>query len=244
VAFLRNVPVEVLESEAPVLVRKFGLLPDSEGAGQYRGGFGLEYELEVRHPSAVVVMRGKDRHRFTSWGAVGGQAGAVNSNASLAPNGERRDIGKRTVYRPELHEVIRLTSGGGGGYGDPFTRDPHAVARDVSAGLVSHERAANVYGVVLHGDAVDQAGTARLRSGRRSTAGFDFGASRSDWEHLHSVASECIAAWLPGLPVGVRRYAQAQVYHALHASGPGPYDATQVRQAIADVAESMPSSSA
>ncbi len=108
VAFLRNVPVEVLESEAPVLVRKFGLLPDSEGPGRYRGGFGLEYELEICHPSAVVVMRGKDRHRFSSWGVAGGRAGAVNGNDSLVPGEQVRDIGKRTVYRPELHEVILL----------------------------------------------------------------------------------------------------------------------------------------
>ena len=65
-------------------MRRFGLLPDSEGPGRYRGGFGVEYELEIRHPSAVVVMRGKDRHRFSSWGVAGGRAGAVNGNGSLA----------------------------------------------------------------------------------------------------------------------------------------------------------------
>ncbi len=239
VAFLRNVPVEVLESEAPVLVRRFGLLPDSEGPGQYRGGFGLEYELEIRHPSAVVVMRGKDRHRFSSWGAAGGRAGAVNGNDSLLPNAPPRDIGKRTVYRPELHEIIRLASGGGGGYGDPFTRDPDAVARDVGAGLVSRERAKGVYGVVLRGDAVDQSATALLRSAKCTTASFDFGAARSGWERVHGVAADQIAAWLPSLPVGVRRYAQAQVYERLHASGPGPYDAAQVARVIADIAPSL-----
>ena len=78
VAFLRNVPVEILEAEAPVVVHRFALRPDSEGPGRFRGGFGIEYELEIRHPSAVVVMRGKDRHRFTSWGAAGGGAGTTN----------------------------------------------------------------------------------------------------------------------------------------------------------------------
>ena len=223
VAFLRNVPVEVLESEAPVLVRRFGLLPDSEGPGRYRGGFGLEYELEIRHPSAVVVMRGKDRHRFSSWGVAGGRAGAVNGNDSLLPDAPKRDIGKRTVYRPELHEVIRLWSGGGGGYGDPFTRDPAAVARDVAAGLVSRERARDVYGVALDGDEVDLAATARLRNCQRTTGDFDFGQARGEWERVHGLAADRIAAWLPSLPVGVRRYAQAHAYQALHASGPGPY---------------------
>lgn len=233
VAFLRNVPVEVLESEAPVLVRKFGLLPDSEGPGRYRGGFGLEYELEIRHPSAVVVMRGKDRHRFSSWGVAGGRAGAVNGNDSLVPGEPKRDIGKRTVYRPELHEVIRLWSGGGGGYGDPFTRDPDAVARDVAAGLVSRERARAVYGVALIGDDVDQVTTNRLRNSLRPTGDFDFGPARSEWERVHGEAAARIAAWLPSLPAGVRRYAQASVYRRLHAAGPGPYRADEVSAVLA-----------
>ena len=143
VAFLRNVPVEVLESEVPVLVRGYGLIPDSEGAGQYRGGFGTSYEVEVRHPSAVLVMRGKDRFKFGSWGAFGGGGGSVNGNTGQRGDA-MHDIGKRTVYRPELGERIRMWSGGGGGYGDPLDRDPAAVAADVVAGLVSLSRARDV----------------------------------------------------------------------------------------------------
>jgi N-methylhydantoinase B len=233
VAFLRNVPVEVLESEAPVLVRRFGLLADSEGPGRYRGGFGLEYELEIRHPSAVVVMRGKDRHRFSSWGVAGGRAGAVNGNESLVPEQPKRDIGKRTVYRPELHEVIRLWSGGGGGYGDPFTRDPAAVADDVAAGLVSVERARAVYGVVLNDGAVDAAATDALRGTARAAMDFDFGQARGEWERVHGEAAARIAAWLPSLPEGVRRYAQAHAYQRLHAAGAGPYGADAVDSVLA-----------
>ena len=113
VAFLRNVPVEVLESEAPVLVRRFGLRPDTEGAGQFRGGFGAEYELQVRHPAAVVVMRGKDRHRFCAWGAAGGHAATTGGNVGEIPGEAPRDLGKQTVHRAGMNEVIRLWSGGG-----------------------------------------------------------------------------------------------------------------------------------
>jgi N-methylhydantoinase B len=241
VAFLRNVPVEVLEAEAPVLVRGFGLLPDSEGPGQYRGGFGLEYELEIRHPSAVVVMRGKDRHRFSSWGVAGGRAGAVNGNDSLVPDAPKRAIGKRTVYRPELHEVIRLWSGGGGGYGDPLTRDPAAVARDVAAGLVSPGRARDVYGVALDGDEVDLVTTARLRSNQCATEDFDFGQARGEWERVHGLAAGCIAAWLPSLPVGVRRYAQAHAYQRLHAGGSGPYEADSIAMVLGTISAELSS---
>ncbi|HTW70388.1 MAG TPA: hydantoinase B/oxoprolinase family protein [Acetobacteraceae bacterium] len=236
VAFLRNVPVEVLESEVPVLVRGYGLIPDSEGAGRYRGGFGTQYEVEVRHPSAVLVMRGKDRFRFGSWGAFGGGGGSVNGNT-----GQRgdtvHDIGKRTVYRPELGERIRMWSGGGGGYSDPLERDPAAVAADVIAGLVSSARARDTYGVALHDGVVDESATARhrdeLRAARGAAPMFDFGPGRSEWERVHGTAAQLIADWLPSLPIGVRRYAQGQVYRRLHESGPGPYDAPLVQDVLA-----------
>jgi N-methylhydantoinase B len=165
---------------------------------------------------------------------AGGRAGGVNGNDSLLPNAPKRDIGKRTVYRPELHEVIRLWSGGGGGYGDPFARDPEAVARDVLAGLISRERARDVYGVVLDGEAVDTSSTARLRTGDRQTSKIDFGDARREWERVHGIVAESVADWLPTLPVGVRRYAQAHVYEQLHASGAGPYDAS-VAEVIAEI---------
>jgi N-methylhydantoinase B len=234
VAFLRNVPVEVLEAEAPVLVRRFGLTPDSEGPGRMRGGFGVEYEFEIRHPSAVVVMRGKDRQRFTSWGAMGGGAGATSGNTGTRRDAAPHDIGKRTVYRAELGETILVWGGGGGGYGDPLERDPQLVAADVAAGLLSPERALEVYGVSIANGMVDAAATAALRRRRRaSAADFDFGPARSEWERIHRTAAERIAEWLPSLPAGVRRHAQAEAYRHLHERGPGPYSADAVTAAIA-----------
>ncbi len=235
VAFLRNVPVEVLESEVPVLVHRYGLVADSEGAGEFRGGFGVAYEVAIQHPSAVVVMRGKDRFRFGSWGAFGGGSGRVNGCVGVRGD-VVHDIGKRTVYRPELGEVIRLWSGGGGGYGDPLRRDPALVARDVADELVSVARAGDVYGVVLWDGGVDAAATERRRkeiAARRGVAAaYDFGPARTEWERVHGGAAELIAEWLPGLPAGVRRYAQGRVYRELHEAGPGPYDAAAVRAVL------------
>ncbi|HET6240206.1 MAG TPA: hydantoinase B/oxoprolinase family protein [Acetobacteraceae bacterium] len=235
VAFLRNVPVEVLESEVPVLVHRYSLVPDSEGAGQFRGGFGVAYDVEIRHPSAVVVMRGKDRFRFGSWGAFGGGGGAVNGNVGQRGDAVH-DIGKRTVYRPEMGEIIRLWSGGGGGYGDPLTRDPALVARDVADDLISLGRAHGVYGVVMCDGAVDVAATERhreqLATTRDAPAAYDFGPGRTEWERIHGAAAELIAAWMPSLPAGVRRYAQARVYRYLHEAGPGPYDAVAVQPVL------------
>ena len=239
VAFLRNVPVEVLEVEAPVLVHRYALVPDSEGAGKFRGGFGVAYDVEIQHPAAVVVMRGKDRFRFGSWGAFGGSSGSVCGNVGQRGD-TTADIGKRTVYRPEMGELIRLWSGGGGGYGDPLTRDPEWVARDVIAGLVSPQRARTVYGVALRGGIVDTAQTDRLRtemSASQAASGtYDFGPGRTEWERVHGCAAGLISDWLPTLPTGVRRYAQAQAYRHLHETGPGPYDTETVRKILSEVA--------
>ncbi len=243
VAFLRNVPVEVLESEAPVLVRRFGLRPDSEGAGRYRGGFGTEYDLQIRHPSAVIVMRGKDRHNFCAWGAAGGYAGTTCGNVGERA-GTTHDIGKQTVYRASMDEVIRIWSGGGGGWGDPLQRDPAAVAQDVAAGLVSLERADLAYGVVIAHDAVQAEATElrRIELGvkRGPRPRFDFGQGRDAWEATYGVAAQQIATWLPALDDGVRRDAQAAVYRHLRKCGPGPYDAAAVQQAIRAVAATLP----
>jgi N-methylhydantoinase B len=241
VAFLRNVPVEILESEAPVLVRRFGLRPDSEGAGQYRGGFGAEYDLQIRHPSAVVVMRGKDRHRFCAWGAAGGHAATTGGNHCERPGQPSHDLGNQTVYRANMNEVIRLWSGGGGGWGDPLQRDPDAVREDVAAGLVSPERARSIYGVAIgQDDAVTQALRHAMAAERGARPAFDFGPGRDAWESRYGVAAECIAAWLPTLPEGVRRHAQAEVYQRLRESAPGPYDGAATQQAIHVVEENLP----
>jgi N-methylhydantoinase B len=244
VAFLRNVPVEVLESEAPVLVRRFGLRPDSEGAGQFRGGFGTEYDMQIGHPSAVVVMRGKDRHHFCAWGAAGGFAATTGGNAGERPGEASRDLGKLTVHRSSMNEVIRLWSGGGGGWGDPLARDPAAVARDVAAGLVSSMRARDVYGVVIGPDGVLAEQTRALRAEILATRGprpgFDFGPGRTAWHERYGAAMQCVTDWLPNLPEGVRRYAQAEVYRQLHDAPPGPVDAAVAERAIAAVAATLP----
>jgi len=238
VAFLRNVPVEILESEAPVLVHRYALVPDSEGAGQFRGGFGVAYDMEIQHPSAVVVMRGKDRFRFGSWGAFGGGSGSVCGNVGQRGDAEH-DIGKRTVYRPELGEIIKLWSGGGGGYGDPLRRDPALVQQDIAFGLVSEQRGRDVYGVVLYAGLVDEDTTAKRRAdlaaSRPNMPSYDFGPGRSEWERIHGVAADLIAEFLPSLPAGMQRYAQARTYQILHQTGPGPYDSPSVQRILASI---------
>jgi N-methylhydantoinase B len=235
-AFLRNVPVEVLESEAPVVVHRFGLRPDSEGAGTWRGGHGIEYALEVRHPRAVVVMRGKDRHRFSAWGAAGGGAGTTASNFGRRPGEAPVDVGKTTVYRARQGETLSICVGGGGGFGSPLERDAAAVERDWRDGLLSTERARDVYGVVLNGDGVDAAATTARRDTLRRqapAAGIDYGEGRGAWERRFGAAADLLATRLADVAPALRRPVQARVYALLADAGPGPYRRDQAERALA-----------
>jgi N-methylhydantoinase B len=235
-AFLRNVPAEVLESESPVIVHRFGLVPDSEGAGQFRGGFGIRFELELLHPEAVLVTRGKDRHRFAPWGAKGGMAGQPGDAWEMTASAERKYVGKTTVYHPEFGSVMGIQGPGGGGYGDPAKREPSRVLRDVKDGLVSTERARDIYRVAITNSAVDDTETARLRgsaAARPST--FDFGAARSAWEAKFGEAAEAIREWLWTLPPALRHYARKRAFNALAGAGEGPFGRKDVAPIIKDI---------
>ena len=163
-AALRNIPVEVLEAEAPVLAHRFALLADSEGAGRQRGGFGIEYAFEVTDDRATVVVRGKDRHRFSAWGVDGGRAAQPSFSRVRQVDGTEIDIGKQAVYQPHPGDVLIVGGGGGGGFGNPLERDPERVRGDILDGLVSPERGRSQYGVALTADGeVDRRATAALR---------------------------------------------------------------------------------
>jgi hypothetical protein len=83
---------------------------------------------------------------------------------------------------------------------------------------------------------VDAEATTALRARPPvASTGFDFGPARTEWERLHGEAAERIAAWLPSLPVAVRRYAQAEAYRHLHDTGSGPYRGEAIAAALASV---------
>ena len=142
---IRGVPAEVIESISPVVMHRRELRPGSEGPGRHRGGFGQEMEIGVRGGSGWTLSAMYDRTRFPAQGMRGGFPGGEGSartasGEALHPKRQQRIPGGGRV-------VLRLP--GGGGHGDPFEREPAQVTRDVEDGLVSVERARDVYGVVL-----------------------------------------------------------------------------------------------
>jgi N-methylhydantoinase B len=159
--------VEAYEWQNPVRYHRYELLPDSAGPGQWRGGSGTIKELEFL-TEAQVTVRATDRCRITPQGAVGGQAGRGGGwTLNLGRPDELVLPSKKTNHRVKAGDVLTATVPGGGGFGDPFARDPERVAGDVRAGLVSVAEANRSYGVAIDAaGAVDAAATTALRSAK------------------------------------------------------------------------------
>ena len=162
-------PVEIMEQTFPVLYHRYGLRDGSGGAGEYRGGFGLDYEVELRRGSARAsfVM---DHGRFGPQGALGGGDGAPNEvtvwrgGVPYTPE----HLSKEQDIPLAPGDRVHVRTPGGGGYGNPMARDPDAVAEDVRLGRYTPEQALALFGVVLADGAVDKVATQGERRARSS----------------------------------------------------------------------------
>jgi len=241
VGFLRNIPVETLEADMPVLIERYGLRPDSGGPGRYRGGMGIELALRVLSPDSVMTARGMERIQFRPWGRLGGAPGALGHATVTGDDGASRSTGKIDELLLQPGEVVAFHSQGGGGHGDPYDRDPDAVARDVRRGLVAPDAAARDYGVVLRDGTVDAAATATRRRAPRAPAGsFSFGPERDRWEAVWTDAAQlALHAALEAQPPGFRSYMRAALIRTLGESGgrERPVEARDIERAVRDVRE-------
>ena len=161
-------PAEILESLYPVMFTQWALRPDSGGPGFSRGGLGAIYEIEALADGATDVSLLGERGKFPPFGVNGGRSAALNRFVYQTDSGERTPplVSKVTDIRIVAGQHVRLETPGGGGFGDPMTRDPVRVGRDVNLGYVTKAAARNEYGVVIgENGAVDTAATAALRSG-------------------------------------------------------------------------------
>ena len=146
----RNNPVEVVESRVPTMrIETYGLRQDSGGAGTYRGGLGIE--RVYRFLADAFITFSLERKATPPWGLGGGAAGAVNGVEITSPDGAVRHVRKATQHPIAAGEVVRIMTGGGGGWGPPAGRDPEAVRRDVHEGYVSAAAAQRDYGVTVNG---------------------------------------------------------------------------------------------
>ena len=164
-----NSPNEMVEAKYPMVIERFALIPDSGGAGKFRGGLGIERVLRARSPLVVNVQI--DRVHCKPWGLDGGREATGNEVALRVDGHWKDDFANAKVIFNQIKDgdAYRISSGGGGGYGPPHERAVEAVREDVRQGYVSIEAAAEIYGVILDPVtlAVDAAATemrrARLR---------------------------------------------------------------------------------
>jgi N-methylhydantoinase B len=157
---VRTIPVEATESVAPVMFRRREFREGSGGVGRFRGGLGQVIELGGADGAPIALLCNFERIDNPARGRDGGGMGAPGG-VSLLSGKPVRAKGRQNVSGGDF---IRLELPGGGGFGDPATRDPDQVAADVADGLITRDVALRDYRVALAADgALDRSATARLR---------------------------------------------------------------------------------
>jgi N-methylhydantoinase B len=167
---IQNAPIEMQEALYPLQVEYCRLRTDSGGAGERRGGLGVE--TVYRALADMTVKTRLARTHCPPWGLAGGQDGQIATIHLQQPEGEPEGVQIVTAYPLRAGGAATFHTAGGGGWGDPLARDPALVAGDVRDGYVSAEAARAEYGVVVDPatGAVNTAATAALRAERASSA--------------------------------------------------------------------------
>lgn len=159
----RNNPVEVLETKSPMFIESYGYRPNSGGPGRHRGGVGVGRVYRFLAPSTGICLVYKTKTR--PWSIAGGQEGTCN-HVILHPGTDREVVQGGSYNHLDTDDVLVNNTGGGGGFGPAFQREPDRVAADVRNGFVSLGAARHDYGVVVDENtfAVDADATAACRA--------------------------------------------------------------------------------
>ena len=222
-AYLKNTPIEITETEVPIQFVRYGLLPDSGGAGRWRGGLATVMEFKVFAPNTRITVRNRDRSRFRPWGTLGGRS-SEPSNFLINPGAaNERILGNIDIAIAEPGDVIHIHSPGGGGRGSALEREPERVMLDVARGYVSEEAAASLYGVVIADGTVDLAGTTARRREMAALAHgthFHFGPERDAFETVWDAGTYAsLTRILGALPVHWRFFTKTKIFAAMR-TGP------------------------
>jgi len=137
----RNTPAEVIEAKAPLRVRRYSLRPDSGGEGEWRGGLGTVYEFEVLTGGPFFMTCALGRTTFPPFGIAGGGPGATNVVEIERDGRIVATLARATAVSLLKGDIVRVMTGGGGGYGEPARRSAAAIQRDLDLGYVTAARA-------------------------------------------------------------------------------------------------------
>jgi len=168
---LMNVPAEYMEKDFPIRILRNNLRNGSAGAGEYRGGLGLDKVFEITRGEVSTSCR-IERHYSQPWGIFGGLSASKGAAWVIRQTGEKEEFTKRdmTLYQGDQ---LYILAPGGGGYGDPLKRQPELVLKDVLDRRISLEAAAEDYGVVINREsmALDLEKTTQLREEKAKQRG-------------------------------------------------------------------------
>ncbi|CAN7429215.1 hydantoinase B/oxoprolinase family protein [Bosea sp. LjRoot9] len=144
-----NAPIEMVEAKYPVTFTKYGLIPDSGGAGQFRGGLGLvrEWRLDAAEGTLSTNF---ERFRHAPYGIQGGEPGSLSRTTVTRTDGSQLSLRSKVSGIPlTAGDIVTIETSGGGGFGDPRKRDPQRLAKDLADGMVSPQQAASLYGAEI-----------------------------------------------------------------------------------------------
>lgn len=140
-----NTPAEISEARNGLFVDRMALNEAPGGEGQYAGGRGLILEYRIRTENGFLTA-GYTRSKIKPWPLEGGEEGSGNFVEVIKADGSEETYSFVSGLGVTTDDVIRVITSCGAGYGDPKERDPAAVARDVRNGLVTRDRARDIYG--------------------------------------------------------------------------------------------------
>jgi N-methylhydantoinase B len=161
---LKNRPVETMEAKYPVLIHCYRLREGSGGAGKSRGGLGVEKVYEMRNPQAYLSLW-FERSKLPGWGLFGGHDGQP-PEVIVQQGKDRQRLWKVNHMPVSYGTLITARTGGGGGYGLPWQREPQQVLEDILDGYITRRTAERDYGVYLRANSleVDLEATSTARS--------------------------------------------------------------------------------
>lgn len=173
-----NVPNEFIEAYFPLRVENYATIPDSGGAGLHRGGNGLSVGYRFLNDGKIAIH--DDRWLTYPWGVNGGQPGLRSTKLLQRADGSEEALpAKCEDIVVKKGDILFFNTWGGGGWGDPLTREPSLVLDDIKRSLATVKGALD-YGVVVSNDmTIDEAATSSLRAKMAEQRGevdlFDFG---------------------------------------------------------------------
>ncbi len=140
-----NCPAEINEARNGLIIDRMELNTAAGGEGKYTGGRGIILDYRIRADNSYLTA-GYTRSKFPAWSLSGGKEGSSNYIEVIRKNGEREEYAFVSGLTMMKDDVIRIHTGNGGGLGEPAERDPEAVRDDVRNGLITAERAKDIYG--------------------------------------------------------------------------------------------------